>query len=471
MFIKNLSRLMESPSAWAVLATTMRMGSGVILLPLLLRNISPEEVGVWYIFQSLGIITILFDFGLGGTITRAASALWAGAKCIISQGLPSGGTAAPNIAELGYLLGVTRKLYQYIVIVILLVLTMLSPWFVFSGDIAAHTSGVVTWAWWGYIVGAALGLRINGELVFLSGVGAMRQAQLVTVISQLIYLVISVVLVTYTKSIAGLVIAQLISICFSWFAVRRFLDSRITAARVGTPEVINALRVLWPNTWRLGVVSVGAYFINNATLLICALRFDVLTAGSYGLSLQLFSILYSLSITLINVQLPSFVAMRTAGQYALLRSRFGVVLLVAGFIFLCGGVAVIGFGQHILIFFGSETKILGSSMLLILGITKFLEFNHSSFSILVMTENRVPFVWPSIVSGLFIVVICWIVSSSWGLWALILVPACIQAAFNNWWTVVIGLRSLHCSGVDLMRASFSELRALFNKLNRRGHIE
>ena len=50
------------------------------------------------------------------------------------------------------------------------------------------------------------------------------------------------------------------------------------------------LRIMWPNTWRMGVHMVSSYLTVNANMAICLYSFGLVANGRYGLSVQLMSI-------------------------------------------------------------------------------------------------------------------------------------------------------------------------------------
>src|SRR5262249_55697048 len=83
------SRVFRSAVGWSFLATALRFGWALFILPLVLRRVPPEELGLWYVFLSLGALASLIDFGFAQTINRAAGYLWAGAAELSPYGLAS----------------------------------------------------------------------------------------------------------------------------------------------------------------------------------------------------------------------------------------------------------------------------------------------------------------------------------------------------------------------------------------------
>ena len=59
-------RLLSSSVAWSWAFNVVRLASGVLLIPLLLRFLTKEEMGMYYVFLSLNALGPRRDAGHGG---------------------------------------------------------------------------------------------------------------------------------------------------------------------------------------------------------------------------------------------------------------------------------------------------------------------------------------------------------------------------------------------------------------------
>jgi hypothetical protein len=66
-----------------------------------------------------------------------------------------------------------------------------------------------------------------------------------------------------------------------------------------------------------------------------------------------------------------------------------------------------------------------------------LELNHSGFSQFYLTRNHIPFLIPSILSGISIIIIGWYIGQIYGALGLILAQGLVQLLFNNWYPVFL----------------------------------
>ena len=71
-----------------------------------------------------------------------------------------------------------------------------------------------------------------------------------------------------------------------------------------------------------------------------------------------------------------------------------------------------------------------------------------------MTAHRNPFAIPVVVSGVMIVLLSLLLVPVLGVWGLILVPGVVQICFNNWWIVLVGLRSMGSNFRSYVRGLF-----------------
>jgi hypothetical protein len=56
--------LLRGPSAISMLSLALRVGGSLITLPLALRNVPANELGLYYTFLSIVALATLIDFGL-----------------------------------------------------------------------------------------------------------------------------------------------------------------------------------------------------------------------------------------------------------------------------------------------------------------------------------------------------------------------------------------------------------------------
>ena len=64
----------------------MRVASGLIVLPLVLRMLPQDDIGLWYVFVSVGSIATLLDFGFSNSFSRNITYIFSGVKELLAEG-------------------------------------------------------------------------------------------------------------------------------------------------------------------------------------------------------------------------------------------------------------------------------------------------------------------------------------------------------------------------------------------------
>ena len=445
---RDLTALISSATTWSFLAVGLRVGANVAILPLVVRTLPTEHLALWYLFVSLGSFANLADFGLGNTITRAASFFWAGATEFRPQGVePIQGQQSPNYLMLRRLLASARRLYRLIG-VSALVLMLVLGYFWLNEQKIKIADLPVEFVWTLYALGVSANLYTNYWNCFLLGIGRVKESQRAMALGQMLYLVFMVVGLLAGGGLLVLAIGAAIPGLVNRILARNILLSVAGPLREKEKASADLMNSLWPNTWRFGCVMLGAYFIYNSNLWLCSRFLGLRTTAEYGLTFQICQVLVQVSSIFVTVKLPVLNQYRTQGATREVTQLFIRQIRKGILIYLIGAAALFTFGQPLLNLIGSKTHILpGAAFAFMLGYL-FLEFHHSQYAGLVMTENSVPFVKPAIFSGLAIFVIGFFAVKQFGMWGLLITTALVQASFNNWWTVWRGLQGLGVHGKD-----------------------
>jgi hypothetical protein len=114
-----LHRIWHSSEAWTFLGTAVRVSANIVVLPMLVMLVPRQELGLWYVFGSLGALFSLLDLGFASNVTRATGFLWGGAPRLLPFGIapatprPPGETHQPNYAVLSNLVATLALYYRW----------------------------------------------------------------------------------------------------------------------------------------------------------------------------------------------------------------------------------------------------------------------------------------------------------------------------------------------------------------------
>jgi O-antigen/teichoic acid export membrane protein len=199
--------------------------------------------------------------------------------------------------------------------------------------------------------------------------------------------------------------------------------------------------------WRQGVVMLGAYLIQRGNTLICSARLGLDETASYGLTINLLSLITQLATIPLGQKFPEISKLRVSGNYAGIWKIFWKRLYLGVAVAVVGILAMAFEGANILHLLGSHTPLLKPWLTVLIGFIWLLETHHSQYAGLVLSENENPFILPALISGVAIFSLSWWAAGIYGVIGIIVAQGVVQLAWNNWWVVLRGLRGLKIAKV------------------------
>jgi O-antigen/teichoic acid export membrane protein len=463
--IQLFQRIQKSAAAWSFLATLLRVGANVFVLPLVLRQLPPDELGVWYVFGTLGGLASLLDLGFEQTITRMTSYVWGGATRLVAFGLhqeeATGGEARPNLPLLRDLVATLKAYYFYLGLAVLAVLAAGGGGYVWWKTQGLASAGTLRLAWFVYAGGCCLNFMIGRWPALLTGIGAVRAAQVAGVVSQLAYYAVAVGGLLAGLGVWALVAAFVVMGFVARHQGRKFFNT-LAALPGGLPGARfhrELFRVIWPNAWRTGLVSIGSFLTVQANTLVCSAYLSLATTAVYGLSFQLVNILFGLCGVWLAVKLPAINTLRQQGRTAEIEELFARRLRLTLLSYLAGALMILLVAPAALHWIGSKTTLITPAQLAVLLLIRFLELHQTQYCYLILSENNNPFLKPSLFGGAAIVLVSLVLTPVMGVWGLLLSMGGVQLAFNDWWPVWRGLRGLQSRPGEFFRRHYFRLRA------------
>lgn len=452
--LQNLfQRAHRSAVLWSWLNTGLRVGAAVVLIPLAVRTIPPDEFGLWYVFVALGGMANLLEFGFRQAVTMNTSYLWAGAEAPRALGLPARSEREASPAEqLAPFVQTFVRFYRYIATALLaLLLTAGSAW-VWHQSASLEGRLFLRVAWVVYAVGYAINFSGSIWSALLSGLNRIRETQQSQLVAAIAGLTLSLVGLLAGWRIWALVLGQSLTGLLTWTLVRqRFFNAIPQLTHKRLPPNWQTLATLWPIAWRNGLGGMSAFLVTQANTLICSAFLDLRSTASYGLSVQLAGTLASVSAIWVQVKTPLFAQLRIKEGNRAVAPPFARRVTWFVLMYAVGAIVLLLAGAWALDLVGSRTTLLPTILLAALLLVVFLETHHSLYAALVLTENRNPFVAIGVCSGIAAAVLSAFLTQRWGVAGLIAAPGLVQACGNNWWVVLRGIRGMDLTVREYMR--------------------
>ena len=440
--VENISR---KDVIWNYIATFFKIGAGLILLPFILKMMPTETVGIWTIFTTITTLIALLDLGFNPSFTRNVTYVFSGVKELKKKGITE--LNKNNAIDYGLLKGTIsamRWFYSRMTIVVLLLLLVVGNiymYFLMQSYTGDRTDLCIAWII--LIILNAYDIYTLYYDSLLQGKGLIKLSKQISVIGQLIYLIVAIVLIVLGQGLIAIVSAQALSIIIRRFlSYRAFFTKEIKASLQSSKsqnkkEIISAI---YPNAIKLGLTSIGSFLINKSAIFMGSIFLSLSEVAMYGITMQVVGILSSLAGVYYNSYIPKITQLRTTNNNKELKAIFYRGSIIQLSVFVLGGLVFVLFGNYVLDLINSQTKFLGAGMLTVVLIISFLERNHILATGFLLAKNEVPFFAASLWSGAATILLLWVFLDvvHWGVWGLILAQGIVQLAYQNWkWPLVL----------------------------------
>lgn len=450
-FRPDLSRLWGSAVAWSWLFNGLRVGSGLLLLPLLVGQLSKPDLGMHYVLLSIGALAMMVDFGFAGAIWRAVCIALAGGKELRAEGLapPTDSNAAPNHELLWDVLATTRRLYFGLAVIALLLLGC-GGTFMVARHAHATSSPEITWLAWALTLALAVWEVYAGWWsTYLAALNRVVTAARLNCLAHGLKLLLAAGLLLAGLGLLALPLAGLVATGVQRLLARRACLQVLSAwpRPQRSADTRGLLRVLWPNSWRQGVIGVGSYLGATATALICLEVFGLAANAQFGLSLQLLSVAQGMAMAWTAVKWPELAQHCARGDFAAMRRIFQPRLWLQLLTCAALAAALVLLAQPLINWIGSNKEVLPVGWFALLALNGLLEMNFSTWGSLIATGNRIPVMWPALLgtlAGLTLTLVL-LSATTWGLGALVAAPLFVGCAFNYWYWAGYGARFMGTS--------------------------
>lgn len=440
---------------WSYLSTFTSLTSNIITLPLIVYFLTSEIIGLWYVFVSIGAISVLFDFGFTVTFARNITYCWCGVKKLKKQGVEvvEQEQSEPDFKLMYNILLTCKRIYFLLSITLLVILLTLGTWYInhISGDFQGYSH---LYAWVIYCIGIFLNLYYNYYGSFLRGVGAIDIANRNMVIARLVQILMMVALLTMGMGLLGLALATVAygttfrilskSKFYNYKGIRTKLEGN--KVKFNLRESFELFKTVWYNAWRDGLIQLSSYISGQANVLICSFYLPLNKTGVYSLSVQIITALASLSSVLYSVYQPELQSECANKQKEKIQETMAKIVPPYTYCFAVGLLLVLVVGIPV-IHFIKPSMVLSPTLLIGISIGFYLINLRNCYTSYFSCTNRIIYVKSFILSSLIGLLLALLFLSvfKWDVWGLIWSTILSQMLFNVWYWPIKAHREMGMS--------------------------
>ncbi len=193
---------------WNYIGVFVSFGYGIVMLPFSVYFLDGDSLGLWYVFQSIGAIAVLLDFGFSPTFGRNINYCWSGTSRLEKEGASFAGEGEPDFSLMKKVLKTCKLIYGIISVVALVFLVSAGSGYVLYVTEFKNIKIYLT-AWIIYAIAVFMNIYFGYYSSFLRGVGAIAENNKAVVIGRVIQIVLTVVLLSCGFGIIGCSVAYL----------------------------------------------------------------------------------------------------------------------------------------------------------------------------------------------------------------------------------------------------------------------
>ncbi len=454
---------------WSYVVQFFNVGTGFLILPVVLNKLSTEEIALNYLFATISGLVALLDFGFSPQFGRNITYVFSGAQQLEKKGLSDNISDKINYHLLFCLITVAKKVYMVMSLIAMAFLLTIGTYYVYTVTDGFTVVENAVLVWVVYAISVFFNVYFNYYTSLLTGRGLQMEQKKALMASRILTIVLTYVLIFSGAGLLGVSIANLIAPFIArWMSYHYFYDKELKEnleLQVATKDEIKELfAVIWYNAKKLGVNFLGGYGIVRFGLFIAGVYLPLREVSSYGLMMQLVTIIAGVSTTFFTTLFPKMTSQRVNKDFDALKRTLALSFNIYYLLFISGSLVLVLAGPPLLSFIGSNAELPSTPILCLFLLINLLENNHSSFGTYITTNNDVPFVKAGLISGGLISLgdILILQFTDLGLLGLILIQGTVQLCYNNWYWPRWVLMELQFPVKDFLILGFKETYSLIS---------
>ena len=404
---------------------------GLVLMPVLFRHLSKEELGVWLLLGQSCAVLGVFDLGFGAVLTRRIAFAVGKNSQDLGDELP-----VEAVEEIADLVATGRRMYCWLALSAFVV-SFSAGWFYLKGlDLRGISMGTVWVAWGVLCLSQALSIWAAVWTCLLQGVGYVGWDSVLGTLVNSLTLLVQMVLVLFRSGLEGLAFtAAAGALTQRWlilrFARRRRAELFRSAGRWRTEMFRGMLRP----ALRAWLTSLGCLLVANTDQFFIAAHKGASAIPAYRAAFLLVINLHLLAGVFCAPSQVFVSRLWQAGQLqqirAILRRNARLGLLAMS----CGGGAILALGPTLFDFWLGPGNFVGYPVLgIFLGMFA-LEHHANVFGSCGRATDDEAYAASSIAAGVLKLGLASLLSLRLGLTGLALSTLVAQGLTNDWFMV------------------------------------
>lgn len=448
---------------WSYIAQFFNMGASIIILPIILKTLPQDILGIWYIFLTIGTFVTLLDFGFQSAFTRNVAYAFGGATMLLKEGIDPFAPVMdhPNYALLKSIIKGMKLFYGTVSFIILGLLTVLGTVYILHISSFLTNSDDILATWFIYAIGVSIEFFYFYYSSLLLGRGLIKENNILIIITKSVYIIVTVIGLLCGYGIISVSVATGVSVIVNRiFAHRFFFKNGLKKMLIESSYYSqNILPIIRYNASKVGLAELAIFFTTRGNIFFASLFLPLSVVGQYGLTMQLILFVSRVSQLYFQTHMPLFTQFQIENRKKNILKIFSESIFVMSLTYFSAALIIVFCGNQILQLIHSQTYLLPTLPLILLFLVYYLDVNHVLPLLLLTTKNRIPYLYASLFSGFSIALLSPLFMGvfHWGVYGIIGATGIVQLLYHNWkWPLVV-VKDLNTSYVQIYKIGYSSL--------------
>jgi len=450
--VKSLfQKLINNATAmsWAYHVTIF--AHGLLVTPLVVIMFSKDHISVWFLLQTIMGIGMLADAGFGFTLARAVSFFFSGAVSLpkdhkeYEKKLEN--TGLTNFDKLNNLLATSSRIYTIVGLVYFIVFVPVGIAIIWN---VMELNGHDNFLWLAYIltmINTLVALQKVKWSSFMIGLRKVQELNRLNTIVGLFRIISFTLILTVKPDIFILSAYSLIETIFNSWIIRRkvlkwFKENSIV--RKGLFYFDKELfRSLWSAMWRIGITSWGTNLIQYASSIIVSQVKDTGLIANFLFTQKILGFIRKIGDAPFYANLPSIYGYMAKKDFTAAKKEISRQLFLTLNIIFSGYLLLGFFGNIMLESLGIQIRFVSGFLYTVLALSILLDTYSASNTNVYISTNHIPFMYPTLISGILIISIGFLILPIYGLLGVITFRLIVELCYNYWYPSYLNLKLLN----------------------------
>jgi len=443
----------KSSTLMTWLSFAARSGGLLLVTPLVLKNFSPAQTSLWFLFLTIASLLMMADFGFGPSFVRAISYARGGRRHLESgEDLLPG----PNLPLLGAIYRGLLASYTRLTLIGGVLGAGLGSWAI-AKPISQLSDTKEGWMAWGIVFCASLVIfRNNSYSNWMQGLNLVAHVRRAEAILALGTTRLTAGMIFLTRSFLWSVLAAQTGSLLSSLVIRY-----LGRTAQGVPEATDpdaerrVMAFIWPAAWRSGVGVLMSNAVIQASGVVYAQMATPSQVAPYLLAMRIISMITQISMAPFYSKIPHFATLYAADRRQELIGDVQRAMARAHWVYVAGILGVALLATPLLHLIGSKVNFVSIDLWLLMGLAFFLERMGAMHMQFYSLSNHILWHIANAVAGSIYLITAIILAPQIGIWAFPLGIVAGYAGFYTWYSMRL---SYHHYGINPFRF---ELKASF----------